>query len=203
VASKLSGLFKTLAWTDFGGTPDPKKPALDAFTSSKFDFPVRQNFVKTPGSSVFRFDDSLTIAITMSSTLSWRRTSSIQSKGSAYSTDLLKHEQGHYDITALIARDLFIEVMQLKAKSYPSGAAGDNDLKPILNKFAGKAEKISKIYDSTAETNHGANTTAQARWNKMIERAFTEPRAGGGSAPDGATYKIPFLDALSQNGIKP
>jgi hypothetical protein len=107
---------------------------------------VRQNFVKAPGSTVFRFDDTLTIAITMSNSLSWRRASSIQAKGAAYDAALLKHEQGHYDSTALMARDLLIEVMQLKAKIFPSSAAGDNDLRPILNRFNGKAEKISKIY---------------------------------------------------------
>lgn len=203
MASKLVGLFKTLAWTDFAGTPDPLKPKLDAFTSSRFDYPVRHNFVKAPGGATFQFDDTLTLTIVMQSSLSWRRTAKIQAKGSAYETALLKHEQGHYNITALIARDLFIDVMQLKAKHYASSAAGDADLKPILLRYAGKAEKISKIYDSSAETDHGGNPTAQDKWNKMIERAFTEPRAGGGMAADGKIYKIPFLEVLSQNGITP
>ena len=93
--------------------------------------------------------------------------------------------------------------MGLKAKTYPNGNAALADLRPILNRFNGKAQAISTIYDSVSETNHGNDPVAQARWNSMFNRAFNEARSPQVTAPDGAVYKIPLLDVLSQNGIRP
>jgi hypothetical protein len=93
--------------------------------------------------------------------------------------------------------------MQLKGNAYPNAHAAVADLRPILTKFTGKAEKISAIYDSVSQTNHGANSSQQATWNAMIKKSFTDPRTPAMSAPDGTPYKVPFLDVLSQKGIKP
>lgn len=200
--SKLVGLFKTLTWNDFPGPPDPKKPTLDAFTSASFNLPVMTP-VKVPGTTDFEFQDNVQITISMSSSKSWKRQANLTSKGAKYADDLLKHEQGHYDIVALIARDLFIEIMQLKGNTYPNPPAALADLRPILTKFNGKAEKISTIYDSVQQTNHGNNSSPQATWNAMIKKSFTDLRSPAMSAPDGTPYKVQFLDVLSQNGIKP
>jgi hypothetical protein len=184
---------KTLTWNDFSGTPDPQKPNLQAFTSASFNLPtVTPTLV--PGTTNYHFEDNVAITIAMNSQKSWKRTPP---------NDLLKHEQCHYDIVALIARDLFIDIMQLKANTYPNGPAALADLRPILTKYGGKVEKINVIYDSLQQTNHGNNPPSQAKWNAMIQRAFTEPRNPLESAPDGTPYKIPLLDVLSQNGINP
>jgi|HubBroStandDraft_5_1064220.scaffolds.fasta_scaffold388004_2 hypothetical protein len=184
---------KTLTWNDFSGTPDPQKPNLQAFTSASFNLPtVTPTLV--PGTTNYHFEDNVAITIAMNLQKSWKRTPP---------NDLLKHEQCHYDIVALIARDLFIDIMQLKANTYPNGPAALADLRPILTKYGGKVEKINVIYDSLQQTNHGNNPPSQAKWNAMIQRAFTEPRNPLESAPDGTPYKIPLLDVLSQNGINP
>jgi len=191
--SRLTGLMKTLTWNDFSGTPDPQKPNLQAFTSASFNLPtVTPTLV--PGTTNYHFEDNVAITIAMNLQKSWKRTPP---------NDLLKHEQCHYDIVALIARDLFIDIMQLKANTYPNGPAALADLRPILTKYGGKVEKINVIYDSLQQTNHGYNPPSQAKWNAMIQRAFTEPRNPLESAPDGTPYKIPLLDVLSQNGINP
>ncbi len=193
--SRLVGLIKTLSWNDFQGTPDPRKPNMLAFTSATFSLPpIGPTLI--PGTRSFHFEDNVVITITMNSSKSWKRQAQP-------SNDLLKHEQGHYDITALIARNLFIEIMQLKANTYANGAAALADLRPIITKFGGKAEKISVIYDAVQQTDHGTNAPQQATWNAMIRRAFTEPRNPPMSAPDGTPYKVPFLDVLSQNQINP
>jgi hypothetical protein len=200
--SQLVGLFKTLTWNDFPGLPDPKQPALDAFTSASFNLPVMTP-VKVPGTTGFQFQDNVVITISMSSSKSWKRQANLTSKGAKYASDLLEHEQRHYDIVALIARDLFIEIMQLKGNTYPNPPAALADLRPIVTKFHGKAEKISPIYDSVQQTNHGKNSSQQATWNAMIRKSFTDLRSPAMSAPDGTPYKVQFLDVLSQNGIKP
>jgi hypothetical protein len=188
--SKLVGLVKSLAWTDFQGQPDPAKPKIDAFTSATFVLPT---VMPQQSGGTWQYGDNVTVTITMNNQRSWRRQQG--SQGVPYWTDLLKHEQGHYDIVALIARDLFIDVMQLKGNTYATNADALNDLRPIINLYSGKQDKISKIYDSTQQTNHGANA--------MIRRAFTEPRNPAMSAPDGTPYKVKFLDVLGQNGINP
>ena len=191
--SRLTGLMKTLTWNDFSGTPDPQKPNLQAFTSASFNLPtVTPTLV--PGTTNYHFEDNVAITIAMNSQKSWKRQPP---------NDLLKHEQCHYDIVALIARDLFIDIMQLKANTYPNGPAALADLRPILTKYGGKVEKINVIYDSLQQTNHGNNPPSQAKWNAMIQRTFAEPRNPLESAPDGTPYKIALLDVLSQNGINP
>jgi len=193
--SRLVGLIKPLSWSDFQGIPDPGKPRLLAFTSATFNLPTLSP-TAIPGTGTFHFEDNVVLTITMNSQKSWKRQAQP-------SNDLLKHEQGHYDIVALIARDLFIEIMQLKPKTYANGPAALADLRPILTKFGGKVQKISDIYDSAQQTNHGGNAPQQLAWNAMIKRAFTEPRIPAMSAPDGTPYRVPFLDVLSQNQIHP
>jgi hypothetical protein len=191
--SRLVGLVKTLAWSDFQGTPDPNKPNLQAFTKADFVLPVISPTV-IPGTRNFRFEDNVVVTINMDTQRSWKRQPP---------DALLVHEQGHYDIVALLARDLFIEVMQLKTRTYPNHGAAIADLRPIINKFNGKAQAISTIYDAPAQTNHGNDPVQQVRWNGMFRRAFSEPRSPQVTAPDGAVYKIPILDVLSQNGVNP
>jgi hypothetical protein len=198
--SSLVGLSKTLTWNDFTGVPDPQKPKLSAFTSATFVLPAIAP-AKVPGAQDFQFADNIIVTITMNSSKSWKRPGIFANPASAGT--LLQHEQGHYNIVALIARDLFIELMQLKGRTYPTVAAALGDLQPILTKFGGKAEKISVIYDSGNQTNHGVNASQQATWNGMITRAFTDPRTPTMSSPDGVPYKVPFLDVLAQNGIVP
>jgi hypothetical protein len=193
MASRLNGLVKTLTWGDFQGTPDPQKTNLQAFTSATFNLPTLTPTL-IPGTRDYHFEDNVAITITMNSQRSWKRQPP---------NDLLKHEQCHYDIVALVARDLFIDIMQLKANTYPNGPAALADLRPILTKYNGKVQKISDIYDSPQQTNHGNSPPSQAKWNAMIQRAFSDPRNPAMSAPDGTPYKIPLLDVLSQNGINP
>ncbi len=200
--SKLVGLFKTLTWNDFTGTPDPTKPTLNAFTHPGFVLPVISPAL-IAGTKNFHFEDSVVITISMNSSKSWKRQGNINSAGTTYANDLLKHEQGHYDIVALIARDVFIEIMQLKGNTYPKAADALADLRRIITKFDKKTDKISVIYDSVPQTDHGKNSAQQTTWNNMIKKSFTDPRVPAVSAPDGTLYKVPFLDVLHSNGINP
>ncbi|MBI3684605.1 MAG: hypothetical protein HY235_29900 [Acidobacteria bacterium] len=203
--SKLTGLFKTLAWSDFQGSPDPKKPNLDAFTSPSFSFSQQPTFTHVAGTKppLFELSDNVVLDIQMDSQKSWQRSAQIKSKGAAYEANLLKHEQGHYDMVALIARDLFIDVMQLKGQQFKTLSDALSALRAVFSRFDKKTQKISDIYDSKAETDHGAIASSQKKWNDMIQRSFTEARSPAVTAPDGKTYKIPFLDVLSQNAINP
>lgn len=115
--------------------------------------------------------------------------------------EILKHEQGHYDIVALLARDLFIDLMQLKANRYDNQAALNKDVAPILKKYNGTSQKVIDISDSIAESDHGENGTGQAKWNGFLNTAFTKARTPAQSAPDGTAYKVPLLDVLKGGGV--
>jgi len=124
---------------------------------------------------------------------------------------LLDHEQGHYDITALMARDCFIDLMQLKAKTFSSQAEGRQAAKDIEAEYQGKLKLVQKTYDN--DTNHGAwvttssmvvpehKETFQTKWEMFITRARTLERSPPISAPDGATYKRRLLDVLDDGGF--
>lgn len=192
--SKLVGLFKKLTWNDFSGTPDASSPHL-AFTSASFTLPT----VLLPQ----LVGDNITVTINFNATRSWKKMNEINNKKLRTPDQILKHEQGHYDIVALIARDLFIDLMQLKSNKYKNQAELNKDVRPILNKYNGVEKKLTTKYDSPTESDHGENGTGQDKWNRMIKEAFTSPRSPAMTAPDGTSYKVPFLDVLAKNGIRP
>ena len=197
--SKLVGLFKTLAWSDFTGTPTAGSSHL-AFTSAAFSLPAIMA-VKDAASGQFVMDDNITITIAFNGAKSWKKMDEINAKKLRTPAEILKHEQGHYDIVALLARDLFIDLMQLKAKTYANQAALNVDVAPILKKYNGTSQKVIDKYDTKTESDHGENGPGQTRWNGFLNSSFNTPRTPAQSAPDGTTYKIPLLDVLKSNGI--
>lgn len=197
--SKLVGLFKTLTWADFTGPPDTKSAHL-AFTSASFSLPPVMG-VKDASSGQLVVNDNITITITFNASKSWKKMAEINAKKLRTPDDILKHEQGHYDIVALTARDLFIDLMQLKAKTYADQTALNADVAPILKKYGGLEQKIINKYDAKSESDHGESGPGQTRWNGFIKSAFTTARTPAQSAPDGTSYKVPLLEVLKTNGI--
>jgi hypothetical protein len=81
--------------------------------------------------------------------------------------DLLKHEQGHFDITVLTVRALAKEMEQLKAGS---PAALGQQLNALLSKHQQRANLIEEKYDK--ETDHSRDQDAQKTWNDAIDAAM-------------------------------
>jgi hypothetical protein len=115
---------------------------------------------------------------------------------------LLKHEQGHYEIVALLARDMFIEMMQLKSAGLATSAAVGQQVRAILGRYQRVAQPLQDLYDSNAQTNNGKRSAKQLLWDGYLRTAFTQTRVPAITAPDGATYKVPLLDVLATNGIR-
>lgn len=158
---------------------------------------------KKDAAGIFKVNDNIVITITFNASRSWKKMDQINAKKLRTPAQILKHEQGHYDIVALMARDLFLDVMQLKGNSYKNQTELNNDVRPILTKYNGTEQKIIDIYDGPMESNHGENGPGQDRWNGYLKAAFTNPRVPAQSAPDGATYKAPLLKVLENAGIRP
>lgn len=84
--------------------------------------------------------------------------------------DLLKHEQGHYDIQALVAREFYDKLLALSASS-------DADLKKKIRQLEAKFQQVTnsvnKRYDS--QTDHSEITSVQQTWDKKLDAAKKNP----------------------------
>ena len=159
--------------------------------------------------TVFTLADTVTVTINMNKKLSWKRIEPLSSKGEAL---LLDHEQGHYDLTALMARDCFIDLMQLKAKTFPNQQAVQKEANDIVSAYQKKLKAMQKLYDD--KTRHGAwvtpsfgargmgerKETDQNQWEFWIQTAKTEERQSPMTAPDGTPYKVTILKVLEDKG---
>jgi hypothetical protein len=81
--------------------------------------------------------------------------------------DLLKHEQGHFDITVLTVRALAKELEQLKAGS-PTTLG--QQLNTAVTNHQQRANMIEEKYDK--ETGGSRNQDAQKTWNQAIDTAM-------------------------------
>jgi Bacterial protein of unknown function (DUF922) len=82
----------------------------------------------------------------------------------AKSNDLLKHEQGHFDILAICARELYAALLAIRATS-------TRDLQKQLDKEKNRLGKQVKIDDARydTKTNHGLNQAVQQAWDQKID----------------------------------
>ena len=197
MASQLVNLRKTLVWkTDFGAgknlpNPGPNTTVETAFTKAHAE--VKGIFLDPVGKA-YKLRDSIVVTVVFDSPTadpddvsdagSWVA-SWVYTKLQAYQDSLLVHEQGHYDITALLARDYYNALIALKAKTYNSVADAKQDLEAAKKSAAAASQPTIDRYD--ADTTKGTDAGQQAKWNGYISTAF------GGSGT--------FPSVLAQNGI--
>jgi hypothetical protein len=135
----------TLTWNDFKGTPDrsARYLAISAtgitytykFSGKGLNFQVRAFFVRSK---------------------SWRN----------YGTDLkvLRHEQGHFDITEIYARKLASQLKQLK----PSKTTFRQSIEALGEKIIKEKNDTQKQYD--LETSSGTKRKLQRKWELSIKQ---------------------------------
>ncbi len=82
---------------------------------------------------------------------------------------LLVHEQGHFDITGLVARDL---VKALGALRVGTTDKLQREVSRLYEAYDAWAKSLSKQYDD--ETNHGRTTKAQADWESRIRTCIQQ-----------------------------
>jgi hypothetical protein len=201
--SQLIGLMRTLAWSDFG-TPKPgQAPAAGQVmeaANTEADCAVTNISVQPIPNThppQYRLQDSLIVTISFNKSKSyvyqWVFNQSQQAQD-----DLLTHEQGHYNITALVARDYFIDVMQLKSQQFTTAQNGLNAVKNVSTGSLDLIQKIDDLYD--ADTSNGQNAKGQTEWNGYFQTAFTQARTSGERSPDGIPYKVRLIDLLRTAG---
>ncbi len=147
-------------WSDFN--PRSSRPTgvnEDAQIHPEMSFSAFQPGRK--GNAIIIADVTIDIAVVPDDT--WVVTSQ-------QSPDLLKHEQGHYDILAICAREIYNAILALSGRS-------TNDLQTKINstkeRIGRKVTQIDVRYDT--RTNHSQNTTEQQTWDQRIATVKQNP----------------------------
>ena len=80
---------------------------------------------------------------------------------------LLSHEQGHYDITGLVGRDILRALAKIRA---PSVKVLKQRVESTTERLAKLATELTEQYDD--ETNHGLVKAQQRRWKAHIRKCM-------------------------------
>ena len=202
MSSKLTGLIYEVKWADFAG-PQPASNPDNMLAETKTDASKPFFSFTSEGkgaAKTWQLSDSIVINITIVSAKSWK-VPSVDSMSEAEKKKLLNHEQGHYNLVALLARDMFIELMQVKAVRTATPQDGVKLCTDIQNRYTNITQPLQDLYDSKTETDHGRAAAKQTKWDAFINTAFTKARVPQISAPDGKLYKEEILGVLRSNGI--
>jgi hypothetical protein len=156
----VNGFDATIQWSKFkqlSAKPvdkDGDAETVSAYASSQISLARR-------GKGIVASSANVTIAI--NSHESWV----VTGKTDPY---LLKHEQGHYDITALAARQFYSQIMKLEVADVQ---AFNTAMKSINDDIKKKIESTNIRYDK--QTGHSRNTTGQTTWNQKIDATKKNP----------------------------
>jgi hypothetical protein len=160
-----------LTWQNFTPVQQPRIRGRDAFTDAPFNINV--GFPAHPDQDgSYRFQN-VRITVTMSRASSWV----VNGK---QSPALLDHEQGHYNITWLVMRELCRDLLDvewdatvLAATSGTSHGQVQARLRQDYDRLTRTArsdvDRLNTQYDSVPEANHGLNAGGQSRWDRFFQ----------------------------------
>lgn len=77
---------------------------------------------------------------------------------------ILRHEQGHFDLQAIVAREFYAKVMALTAASDSAMRRKIRQLQTSLERITAQ---VNERYDTA--TNHSVNVSVQQSWEQRIE----------------------------------
>lgn len=144
------GQDRKLSWNDFEGSVDQTSDAA-ASTSTFLGFNYR-----THGNEF-----TYKIECKFSKKNSW---------GLVKNQWILNHEQGHFDISEIFARELYMEIAAYK----PSMKTMKKDLDVIYRKKMKEKEEFQMLYDT--ETNFSRNKSRQRDWLEHIDKILEETK---------------------------
>jgi Bacterial protein of unknown function (DUF922) len=153
----------TLSWSNF--TVVDSSPDLSGDEVAQIHPEIRfpGNMQTVPTNGIFKLN-SFTI------TVSPVAADTIVLASAAQTADLLKHEQGHYDLLVIGAKALAAD---LTAASDPSSPGLAAKVQTIRNTHMTRASAIDTAYDT--QTNHGQNAAQQTGWNLAIATGLASP----------------------------
>jgi len=161
-----------LRWSDFKAEPN-SSAFEDSHSFIKYRYTWTVNSDKIENQIIF-FIENIQLSVEFHSVLSWVRF--LQAND-----DLLKHEQGHFDLAELIKREN-LEKLKNKfyEKQFPTRGKNEEQRKQFAKHDSGKmiAEEVEKLeeilskrrqeYDE--QTNFGQNSEKQLEYNSTFDR---------------------------------
>jgi predicted secreted Zn-dependent protease len=201
----LHGFKRHLRWSDFSKTSKSKDGEHDASTQTEIAFRCR--FVTNPRNGEWHMT-KVSVTLHMNHTNSWVVAAVAADADSKSSKQLLKHEQMHYDIAAIAARQLEGKLTQLRGNS---SEKPDDRIRSVVEEIIGDQDAAGQItvdgllqrvqhrYDEdiSCGSNHGVDRPHQITWEHRVIRAHANrkavleeldscprPRAGAAAAGD-------------------
>lgn len=169
-----------LKWSDFPNRPQPpgRKARAAVIAYFRFGRQDRPQLEEIPGTSKLRMIDNFTVTVEWVRNQSGRLNDDVPHAPDAQL--LLDHEQGHLDITVLLARDYFSELMQLRKYEYNTREAGRSEAESILNRMQSALTRVQQNYDWQTDNGKGLQgigtsihkSPTQKKWEAWIKRAF-------------------------------
>jgi hypothetical protein len=179
VLDAMSGYSKVLAWSEFNTVPASPNPPMMALTSSGY---TRSGvkFVQERDQTEYYKLKGLRVTVQFNRRSSWKVAAVAQLSADEKAL-LLQHEQGHFDITKIVARNLCFKLLQLDCDTtifgdparYLNAQIRDLDAKAKAQlAFLQSDPKTGAdgFYDTA--TNHSQNVPKQQLWNKMLKYAW-------------------------------
>lgn len=99
---------------------------------------------------------------------SWVSRGYLKQCSKAESAYLLKHEQGHYDIARIIAREADAALAKLKRADKRT----IKQARSTFMRYVNKLKTVQARYDR--DTRHSLNNAGQSRWNAKIEKGLRQ-----------------------------
>ncbi len=201
MASALFGVDYRVRWPDYQSvaTPPAGVPA-NMMMETRTDTSVLGLDVVPRGSAsapAFAIPDTLAVKVSITRD-SWRLTSLSAAPGRKQ-VWLIKHEQGHYDIDALLARDFYQRVRSLMDLTFANASDAWGQLRDHRAATIGRADALNHDYDT--DTQNSQNGDEQWTWWCAIERARQLHRSPLERGRDGHLLKMELVDALSGFGL--
>ena len=92
---------------------------------------------------------------------------------------LLNHEQGHFNITWLAARELCRKMLEYELDASVLNATRSGSTAQVMQKLRQDfqemeratqrdVDRLNVLYDSMGQTNHGANARPQTEWDRFL-----------------------------------
>ena len=142
---------RLLTWEDFQGKPDRSSPF---FAETFWDLDFKTTAIGSNSDNISSKNVALTL--TFNHRKSWLK----KDKGTG---ELLKHEQGHFDIGRLCQLEI-LSILQTTVLTKTNFAT---TVQSVFDAGFKKYVALGKKYDE--ETNHSINSNKQEDWNNFLQ----------------------------------
>jgi len=162
----------SLNWSDFKAESNPAA-FNDSHSIIKYRFTWTVNSDKIDD-EIFFFIEDICLFVEFHPNLSWVR-------HSQSSDELLKHEQGSFDLAELVKRENLEKLQNIfYTKHFPTRGKNEEQQKQFAKEDSGKmiaegVEKLEQIFDKRrqeyeSQTNFGQSIEKQSRYDLMFEQ---------------------------------